>query len=128
VLVEPGRATTLSWRVPAHAGPARVRASLNIKNHGSSNTWIECDFADTGSAQIPASLIDALDARGRSGFPTLSLTRRTATSTEIQVGCVQMLVFSSVTSGVSVAGLTSCNDASMCARGQSCRPLERFCE
>ncbi|HWO13004.1 MAG TPA: hypothetical protein VNN80_26070, partial [Polyangiaceae bacterium] len=76
----------------------------------------------------PARLIDALSALGRSGFPTITLTRRTATSTSMALGCVQMLVTSEVTAGVAVAGLTSCNTSDMCPEGQTCRPLERFCE
>jgi len=120
----------LSWAPPAQAGPARVRAVLNINNHGSSNTAIECDFPDTGSAQIPASLIDALIARGASGFPTLGITRRTATSASIEPGCVQLVVTTDIQYSIDVAlaGLTSCNDDSMCPDGQTCKPIERFCE
>jgi len=46
----------------------------------------------------------------------------------MDLGCVQLLVTSSASAGVSVAGLISCNDTSMCPSGQTCRPLERFCE
>ena len=120
----------LSWTPPTRQGPARVRAVLDINNHGSSNTAIECDFADTGSAQIPAVLIDALIARGASGFPTLGITRRTATSVSIEPGCVQLVVTtdSAYSVDVELAGLTSCNDDSMCPEGQTCKPLERYCE
>ena len=128
VAVESGAATQLSWKVPNEVGPARVQASLHLDNHGSSNAWIECDVADEGTAEIPATLIDALLGLGRSGFPTVALTRRTATSTGMDLGCVQMLVTSTVTAGVSLAGLTSCNDSSMCPSGQTCRPLARYCE
>lgn len=123
-----GTATRLAWNAPNQAGPARLQVQLHINNHGSSNAWIECDVADTGAAEVPARLIDALSALGRSGFPTITLTRRTATSTSMALGCVQMLVTSEVTAGVAVAGLTSCNTSDMCPEGQTCRPLERFCE
>ena len=128
VEVAPGAPTRLSWQPPAQAGPARMQALLHVNHHGSSNAWIECELADTGSAEIPAPLIDALLAEGRSGFPTIELTRRTATSTLIELGCVQMLVSARVFAGVSVSGLISCNDSSMCPPGQTCRALERFCE
>ena len=120
----------LSWAPPTQAGPARVRAVLDINNHGSSSNAIECDFPDTGSAQIPASLIDALIDLGASGFPTLGITRRTATSTTIEPGCVQLVVSSDLQFSIDVnlAGLTSCDDDSMCPEGQTCKPLERFCE
>ena len=128
VVVDAGVATRLSWKVPREVGPARVQVSLHLDNHGSSNAWIECDFADQGAAEIPATLIDALRGLGRSGFPTVTATRRTATSTGMDLGCVQLLVTSSVTAGVSLAGLVSCNDSSMCPSGQTCRPLARYCE
>ena len=128
VVVAGGAATQLRWAVPPEVGPARVQVALHLDNHGSSNAWIECDVADEGGAEIPATLIDGLLGLGRSGFPTVTLTRRTATSTGMDLGCVQMLVTSSVTAGVSLAGLVSCNDSSMCPSGQTCRPLARYCE
>jgi hypothetical protein len=124
--VDAGTPTRLEWA--PQGGPTHLLARLHINNHGSSIAWIECDLPDTGAATIPATLIDALLALGRSGFPTIELTRRTATSTDTALGCVQMLVTSEVSAGVSVAGLTSCNDSSMCPPGQTCRALERFCE
>ena len=126
IRVDAGVPTQLAWR--GRPGPTRLRARLNLNNHGSSSAWIECDLPDTGAASIPAGLIDALIAEGRSGFPTIELTRRTATSTNTDLGCVQMLVTSEVSAGVSLAGLTSCNDSSMCPSGQTCRSLQRFCE
>lgn len=128
VPVAAGAPTRLAWDAPARPGPARVLLQLHVNNHGSSSAWLECDLPDTGGAEIPAPLIDALLARGRSGFPTITITRRTATSTSIDLGCVQLLVTSAVNAGVSVAGLTSCNDSSMCPAGQTCRAIERFCE
>jgi hypothetical protein len=128
VVVDTGAATVIHWKVPKQAGPARVQVALHVDNHGSSKAWIECDVADEGTAELPATLIDALLGLGRSGFPTVTLTRRTATSTGMDLGCVQMLVSSSVTAGISLAGLVSCNDSSMCPPGQTCRPLARYCE
>lgn len=125
-----GAPADLRWAPPAQTGPARVRAVLDINNHGSSNTAIECNFPDTGSAQIPASLIDALIARGASGFPTLGITRRTATSASIEPGCVQLVVTTDIQYAIDVTlpGLTSCNDNAMCPEGQTCQLLERICE
>jgi len=128
VHVVAGAPTTVGWSAPQSAGPGRLHVSLNVNNHGRSNAWIECDFADDGAAEIPESLVDALLARGQSGFPTITFSRRTVTSSELDWGCVQLAVSSSISAGVSVAGLTSCNDSSMCSAGQTCRPLERYCE
>ncbi len=126
--VRSGMPTLVEWQVPADVGPARVHASLDIDNHGSSGTWIECDVADAGSLSIPAALIDALFMRGRSGFPTLSLARRTATSVEITPGCVELLTQSQLDMDVQVEGITSCAGPAYCPLGQTCRFPERFCE
>lgn len=128
VQVNAGAPTALGWSAPETPGPARMHVSLNVNNHGRNNAWIECDFADDGAAEIPAALLDALLALGQSGFPTVSFSRRTVTSSELDWGCVQLAVSSTVSAGVSLGGLTSCNDSSMCPADQTCRPLERFCE
>jgi hypothetical protein len=128
--VSGGMPANLSWTPPTLQGPARIRAVLNINNHGSSTTAIECDFPDTGAATIPASLIDALIERGASGFPTLNIVRRTATSTSIEPGCVQLSVSTDIqfSVDVNVAGLVSCNEDNPCPTGQTCRTIERYCE
>jgi hypothetical protein len=126
--VNEGQPARIAWTPPTGAGPARVHAMLNVNNHGSSNTWIECDFVDTGTGEIPATLVDGLIAQGASGFPSITLARRTATSALIGPGCVQLLVTSSLALDVTLSGLVSCDDSSMCPTGQTCKPIERFCE
>lgn len=128
IVVAAGSPVALAWSAPELVGPARVHVSLNVNHHGSSNAWVECTFADTGSAQIPAMLVDALMAKGRSGFPTLTSTRRTATSVGIEPGCAELLVVSEVTSSIEVDGIVSCNTSMACPLGQSCLPVERFCQ
>jgi hypothetical protein len=126
--VAAGEAARVTWIAPEQAGPARMHVNLNLNNHGSSKGWIDCDFADTGTAEIPARLIDGLIANGTSGYPTITLTRRTANSTAITPGCIQLLVTSELSADVNLAGLQSCNDSSMCPDAGTCRPIERFCE
>jgi hypothetical protein len=128
ITVTGGQAVHLAWVAPVDPGPARVHASLNINNHGSSNTSIDCDFPDTGAADIPARLIDALIAQGASGNPTLTLGRRTATSVSIEPGCVQFLVFSEEGFDVTLSGLTSCSASTDCPPGQTCDSVGQFCE
>jgi len=127
VPVRAGQPVLVTWQAPDVAGSALVHLDLNINHHGSNSEWIECDVADAGSAVIPAGLVDDLMARGQSGFPTLTTTRRTASSVAIEPGCVELLVSSEVRGDVSLDNLTSCSDASDCAPGQSCRP-ELYCE
>lgn len=128
--VDPGMATALSWAAPSDPGPARVAVTLNINLHGSNKAWIECDFPDTGAAEIPATLIDGLIAQGVTGNPTLSVVRQSASSIGIEPGCVALLVQSLIDTPVEVAGLISCNESAgiFCPDGMTCRPLEMFCE
>jgi hypothetical protein len=128
VPVRAAQPVRVTWQAPENGGPARVHLNLNINHHGSNSEWIECDAADEGSAEIPAGLVDALLARGQSGFPTLTATRRTASSIQIEPGCVELLVSSEVTSDVNLENLTSCSSTSDCEPGQSCRPSELYCE
>ena len=128
VQVRAGQPVVVTWQAPETAGPARVHLNLNINHHGSNSEWIECDALDEGRAEIPAGLVDELLARGQTGFPTLTATRRTVSSIVIEPGCVELLVSSEVTSDVSLDNLTSCSNAADCAPGQSCRPFELYCE
>jgi hypothetical protein len=127
IRVRSGTASSVRWQAPAEAGPARMHAVLDINNHGSSDASVECDFPDTGEGEIPATLIDGLIAQGFSGFPTITLTRRTASSVAIEPGCVELLVSSVFSGEAEVEGVTSCNDASVCPAGQTCPLPERYC-
>jgi hypothetical protein len=126
VAVQPRRDVPVSWQPPEDPGPARVHLNLNINHHGSSTNWVECDVPDSGSASVPAGLVDELLARGQSGFPTLTVTRRSASSTQIEPGCVELLVRSESVSDVELDNFRSCSRADECRPGESCGP-EFFC-
>ncbi len=128
VRVAHGQPSVISWLAPETEGPAWVHASLNINFHGSNGAQIDCDFPDTGAAEIPAALIDGLIAEGTTTDPTLTLTRRSATSLAIEPGCVEMLVLSELALAIDVEGVISCRDSSDCSEGQTCIPVELFCE
>ena len=122
-----GQAASVTWVAPAQPGGSRILASLDIAHHGGVAARIECDFADDGSAEIPATLIDQLIERGTAGFPELTLTRRTIDSTTISPGCVEFQVASVIPREVTLclsAGncIISCSDNSQCPTGQICRP------
>jgi hypothetical protein len=93
-----------------------------------SNAAIECDFPDNRAAEIPAVLVAALLAQGRSGYPTIELTRRTATSTGMALGCVQLLVTSSASAGVSVSVWFPARHVDNVPPARHARPLERSFE
>ena len=128
ITVTEGQPTLIQWTPPASASPAHVVVSLDVNNHGSTEASIECDFADTGQGEIPVSLIDALIAQGTSGFPSVTLTRRTASSASIEPGCVELDVMSTLDLDVTLTGLTSCDTDAECPEGLTCKPIERFCE
>jgi hypothetical protein len=118
--ISAGQPLAINWTAPAPGGSSRVLIALDIAHHGGVAARVECDVADTGSATIPASLLDKLVARGTAGFPTVSLTRRTLDSTSIAPGCVDFAVASTVERDVQVAGVQSCNDSKPCPSGRTC--------
>lgn len=129
------RALAMTWTPPpASAGAARIFARMDIAHHGGGSARIECDLPDTGSAAIPAGLINQLIDRGTAGFPTLSLTRVVAASTNIAPGCVDLAIASPIERSLTVEGVMSCNctandpaspceaDGIPCPVGKTCIP------
>ncbi len=124
VAVDTGQPVQLKWQAPSAAGaadsPVRVHIALNLDNHGTSSGWIACDAPDTGSFTIPEKLVSALYGLGVSGFPTVTLTRRTIDSADITPGCVELVVASVLELSASIAGVTSCTDDKACPKGKTC--------
>jgi hypothetical protein len=120
-----GQAPSITWVAPAQPGASHILASLDIAHHGGVAARIECDFADDGSAEIPATLIDQLIERGTAGFPELTLTRRTVDSTTIAPGCVEFQVASVIARVVTLClspgnCIVSCSEDAECPTGQTC--------
>jgi hypothetical protein len=126
--VAQGQPTALHWQVVEVPGPTRLDVELNINHHGSTGAGIKCDFADSGAGEIPAALIDGLIAEGFSGFPSLTATRVSATSAQIEPGCVDLRVMSQIEVSVQLQGVTSCNRQMPCPAGQTCLSVELFCQ
>ena len=120
VVVAAGTGISLSWSPPTVDGPVKVHIELNLNNHGSTSAWIACDAEDTGSFTIPATLLDALYDIGVSGFPSLSMSRRSVDSASISPGCVDLMVVSEAEVPVEIDGITSCTTNQQCPPGQSC--------
>jgi Cys-rich repeat protein len=65
---------------------------------------------------------------GVTGFPAGDLLRRTADSTPIGGGCIDLVASSSRFAQVTIEGYTPCRSDGECPEGQTCNePLER-CE
>ena len=120
---------TITWTPPSDTeSPARVALMLNIDQHGNSPYNLVCEFDDTGSAEIPASLIDQLLTAGVSGFPNGSLTRRTVDSAQVGDGCMEFVVGALAVPDVRVTGHTPCNSTNDCPSGQTCNVPINTCE
>jgi len=123
VRVESGSGTLVTWTAPSVDNEAvRMHINLDIARHGGTPARIECSVPDTGSFEIPETLITQLVGLGFSGFPALDLTRRSADSVEVDgLGCVELEVLATLRVDATVPGLTSCSSAADCEDGQTCQ-------
>jgi len=115
-----GAGIALAWESGPSEEEVRIQIKLNINNHGSTNAWIACDVEDTGNFEISASLLSALYDFGVSGFPSLGLTRQSADSANLSIGCVEFLVTAEAVVTIEFEGVTSCTSDNQCPPGQSC--------
>jgi hypothetical protein len=118
----------LEWDTTgADAEKAAIFVSFSVNVHGAVTGWIECSAPDTGSFDIPASLVTQLVDMGLSGFPRVDIERRSAATVTLPEGCVDTYVSSKIMLDIEVDGLTSCNVSGDCPDGQTCSP-EMVCE
>ncbi|WP_437783765.1 hypothetical protein [Sorangium sp. So ce1097] len=121
VRVDPDQAVTLEWAPPGQAGISTIEVTLDISHHGGTKGKIECAVEDTGSLELPASLVTQLLDLGVAGFPSIVVARKAVGSTTIAQGRVDLVISSQVERPVEVAGLTSCHEDSECPEGQTCQ-------
>lgn len=115
------QAFVVTW-TPGTESSARVRMVLDLAHHGSVAASLDCDgLDDDGNFEVPASMVTRLIDIGVAGFPTLTVTRRTAAKTAIEQGCVDLTVQSSVVLPVTVDGVTSCVEDEECDNGETCQ-------
>ncbi|WP_437691847.1 hypothetical protein [Sorangium sp. So ce176] len=122
IRLEPDQDVQLTWAPPGQAGISEVHVKLDISHHGGTKGMIECSAEDTGSLDLPASLVTQLLDLGVAGFPTIIVTRRAVGATTISHGRIDLVISSQIEQSVVIAGLTSCNDTSQCPEGQTCQP------
>ncbi|WP_437982384.1 hypothetical protein [Sorangium sp. So ce117] len=121
IALDPAQPLQLEWTPPGQAGISKVYVKLDISHHGGTKGMIECNVEDTGSLDVPASLVKQLLDLGVAGFPTIIVTRRSVGSATIPAGRVDLVVSSQIEQAVVIAGLMSCNDDSQCPEGQTCQ-------
>jgi hypothetical protein len=115
-------ALAVRWTPPDSSGASRVLVSLDISHHGGTKGKIECDVADSGSLDIPASLISRLLALGVAGFPTIVVTRESRGTATLALGDVELVVYSRIERSVEVPGVLSCTDDAECESPATCQP------
>jgi hypothetical protein len=124
--VRRGQALELTWEAPAQAGQTRLLIKLDVSHHGGKKGEIDCDVPDTGSFDIPASLVTALVDLGLAGFPTIVLTR-TASAASADQPSVQFEISSGTEREVDT-GIKSCTEDAECATDEICDLDKLVCE
>jgi hypothetical protein len=119
-VINMGAPLNITWTPDTSAENATVRLRVNIDQHGNSPVELVCELKDTGSATIPALLIDKLLSFGVTGFPSGHVVRHTLDSTMVGPGCVRFEVFSHVLGDLQVANHIPCDAATPCPMGKTC--------
>ncbi len=114
-----GEEVHVEWVPPADPSKSRIRIGLDISHHGGKKGEIVCDVADTGSYDIPATLVTQLIDLGLAGYPTINVNRVSVAETTDHG--VSLVVSSDITRAVDT-GVTSCMDPSQCPDEQTCSP------
>lgn len=119
--LQDGEPVNVQWAAPATPDRSRILVELNISQHGGDPVRIECEAADTGALEIPAELITQLLSYKYSGFPSIRLSRQTADSIELPVGCIDFVVAAHGEIAVEIDGLASCSEQVPCPDGMTCQ-------
>lgn len=91
-----GEDLPITWNDAGASLRSTVVVTLNVDQSGLEPVDLTCELPDTGEGALPAAMVSALLAEGVSGFPSATLTRRTADSAEVAGGCVDFVVGSTV--------------------------------
>ena len=122
-----GQDLHVTWNSAGDSLQSRIWVKLNIDQHGTTPVTLFCDLPDTGSADLPASLLSTLINFGVTGFPNATVARRTVDSADIGGGCMDFSVTSPTQPSVRVDGFIPCNGPPDCPKGQICDPVSFIC-
>lgn len=122
--------TTVRWNPLGGLGRSHVAVLLRIDLHGISPAELECTFSDTGEGTLPGALVARLVELGVSGYPQVSIRRRTMDSAAVSTGCVSLeVVWSGTPPVVDVEGYEPCSTLDPdCPEGQNCNFDLEICE
>jgi len=111
-----GKDIDLKWTPPATPGNSSIYVLIDITYHGGTRAKIECETADDGELKIPAAMLDKLQTYGLSGFPRIDVERHAVVVDEVVKS--KLLIVSTVTYGLAIEGLISCNGVEDCPAGE----------
>jgi hypothetical protein len=120
IVLTDNQAVTLQWTPPSAASSSTVSARFDISHHGGVKGVIECESADNGQLIVAASLVNQLKALGISGFPTVELSRHSASPVRTDMS-LELRIESMVVRPISIPGLISCSGDEECPNGQTCQ-------
>jgi hypothetical protein len=119
----------VTWTPPTGLDRSTVYFTVNIDQHGNSPILLSCEWPDTGSGSVPATLLEQLVNAGVTGFPSALITRHTADRVDVGPdGCMDLEVTSPRPMSVRVDGFTPCNGPGQCPPPQECNLLNEICE
>lgn len=127
-VLEEGTPLAIEWSAPPEGARSTVKVAINIDQHGLTPLTLVCELADTGSATIPSSVIDALFANGVTGFPSASAVRHTVDSIDGDIGCVDFQVTSVAAADVEVTGYIPCTTDENCPAPLHCNKEIEQCQ
>ncbi len=115
-------AIDVTWTPPATAAASRIRIKVDISHHGGLRGQIDCDTADDGSLTLGAAMLTQLIDLGVAGFPTIEVTRERVGSALTVGGRVDLTISSMISQAITIPGVISCNDDTMCTPPATCQP------
>ena len=115
--VKTGEVVHVTWKA-ASGAKSLIRIGLDISHHGGKKGQIDCEVPDTGSFDIPATLVTKLIGLGLAGYPTINVNR-VSLGTDTKNAEASLLLSSAITRAVDT-GVKSCLDDVECDDGQTC--------
>jgi hypothetical protein len=116
--VKSGEVVHVTWEAAATGSASRIRIGLDVSHHGGKKGQIDCEVPDTGSFDIPETLVTKLISLGLAGYPTINVNR-VSVGVDAKNENVSLLLSSSITRAVDT-GVRSCLDDSECEGNEKC--------
>lgn len=129
--ISSGAPLAVTWSAAPSDTLTTVHLDLTIDQHGATPLTLTCEFADDGTGEVPAALVDQLVASGVTGYPNGRIGRRTVDraewSTGSATGCVEMVVTQPVVPDVTVSGFYPCTGDEDCPGELTCDEAQELC-